>query len=107
MNKLDEIDILDSDRRAVIARNLPILEEKLAKLKAKLPFKATEGDPTSIAQKHQLERDITKVEVALNLMDLEVYGLCQDCGEQISVARLTAIPEATNCVGCEELRENA
>lgn len=29
---------------------------------------------------------------------------CDDCGDAIAAARLKAVPTATHCVGCEELR---
>ena len=33
------------------------------------------------------------------------YGFCADCGEEISQARLTALPFALRCRACEEMSE--
>jgi DnaK suppressor protein len=33
------------------------------------------------------------------------YGRCEDCGEEIPLARLEALPTATCCVPCAEARE--
>ena len=29
------------------------------------------------------------------------YGMCEDCGQKISDERLSCLPEATRCVGCQ------
>jgi len=34
------------------------------------------------------------------------YGLCEDCGEAIGIARLEAQPSASRCVRCQEVAEN-
>ncbi|MBI4537080.1 MAG: TraR/DksA family transcriptional regulator [candidate division NC10 bacterium] len=33
------------------------------------------------------------------------YGICQACGKPIPARRLLAVPLASRCVGCQELRE--
>jgi RNA polymerase-binding transcription factor DksA len=33
------------------------------------------------------------------------YGICEDCGQSIDPARLSARPEATTCVNCQRQRE--
>jgi len=33
------------------------------------------------------------------------YGLCEDCGDEISVERLKIIPFATHCKECQEKKE--
>jgi DnaK suppressor protein len=35
------------------------------------------------------------------------YGICEDCGERISDERLSFLPEATRCVGCQARHERA
>jgi DnaK suppressor protein len=35
------------------------------------------------------------------------YGLCFECGDEISEARLRALPFAVRCKDCEEAREIA
>ncbi|MGE4264356.1 MAG: TraR/DksA family transcriptional regulator [Desulfovibrio sp.] len=41
-----------------------------------------------------------KLEYALRRVDGEDYGICEECGEEIPVARLLVMPEAIVCVSC-------
>ncbi len=41
------------------------------------------------------------VETALKLLDINEYGICQDCGAEINPKRLEAIPWTTLCVYCQ------
>ena len=36
----------------------------------------------------------------------EKYGKCENCGEDISVERLDALPHARLCINCKEKEEN-
>jgi DnaK suppressor protein len=45
----------------------------------------------------------------LSRIDHDDYGICEQCGQEISKTRLEAIPWATNCFRCQEqtdLRES-
>ena len=42
------------------------------------------------------------VETALKLLDIDEYGICQDCGAEINPNRLEAIPWTTLCVYCQD-----
>jgi len=42
------------------------------------------------------------IEEALDRIDRGAYGVCRDCGESISSARLTAIPWTRVCISCKE-----
>jgi len=42
------------------------------------------------------------VEAALERMAGGTFGICDGCGEEISPARLAAVPWALRCKGCEE-----
>lgn len=46
-----------------------------------------------------------KVKKALEFIDDEEYGMCQDCGETISFARLRARPTSEMCINCKEESE--
>ena len=53
---------------------------------------------------------IAKIRKALERIADGTYGVCEDCGEDISVKRLKARPVTTQCIECkkeEEARENA
>ena len=42
------------------------------------------------------------IEEALERIDRGTYGVCRDCGEPISAARLRAIPWTRVCISCKE-----
>lgn len=44
-------------------------------------------------------------ERALERLDEGRYGMCEGCGDEIPVARLSAFPSATLCVGCKSATE--
>ncbi|MBQ3171957.1 MAG: RNA polymerase-binding protein DksA [Mailhella sp.] len=48
---------------------------------------------------------ITKIKEALQRMDDGEYGICEECGEDISLARLKARPVTTLCVSCKARQE--
>jgi DnaK suppressor protein len=50
---------------------------------------------------------LTKVTEALRRLDEGTYGNCFECGDEISEARLRALPFAVRCIDCEEARETA
>ena len=50
---------------------------------------------------------LNKINEALARLETGRYGLCFECGEEISEARLRALPFAVRCKDCEEARENA
>jgi DnaK suppressor protein len=50
---------------------------------------------------------LIKIEAALRRLDENTYGNCFECGDEISEARLRALPFAVRCKDCEEARETA
>jgi DnaK suppressor protein len=42
------------------------------------------------------------IEEALSRLEKGTYGICRDCGEPISEARLNAIPWTRVCITCKE-----
>jgi DnaK suppressor protein len=50
---------------------------------------------------------LNKINEALARLEAGSYGLCFECGEEISQARLRALPFAVRCKDCEEAREIA
>jgi DnaK suppressor protein len=48
---------------------------------------------------------LIKIDTALGRLDDNTYGVCFDCGHDISEARLRALPFAARCKGCEEIHE--
>jgi DnaK suppressor protein len=50
--------------------------------------------------------ELTQIEVALERIDSGEYGVCEDCGRNIPLARLQAVPYATVCIKCQRERES-
>ena len=48
---------------------------------------------------------LAKIEEALAKIDRGVYGLCQNCGEEIGMKRLEARPVAELCIDCKGEQE--
>lgn len=44
---------------------------------------------------------IKKIDQALERLDEGTFGLCERCGEEISLERLTARPVTTFCINCK------
>ena len=40
------------------------------------------------------------------VLEVSDEGVCADCGDRISAARLKAIPDATRCVSCQRALES-
>ena len=79
------------------------------------------ADPTDRAS-HEAERNfelrirdrehklIKKVKQALLRIENDTFGICEACGEDISIPRLKARPVTTQCIECktrEEVQEKA
>jgi DnaK suppressor protein len=45
------------------------------------------------------------IEECLRKINEGTYGICEECGEEISQKRLNVIPTASLCVDCKEIRE--
>ncbi len=53
------------------------------------------------------ERDLLEqIDEALQRIELQNYGTCQNCGQLIAEARLNAVPYARYCMTCQEKLEN-
>ena len=48
---------------------------------------------------------LDKIQKALAKIDEGTFGVCDECGERISVKRLEARPETTLCIRCKEDQE--
>lgn len=50
-------------------------------------------------------RQLELIDEALERLDDDEYGICQNCEKDINPKRLAAIPWARYCLDCQELRE--
>lgn len=51
---------------------------------------------------NQLEEHLSQTEEALERIENNEYGVCQNCGKQISPQRLEALPTARLCMECQQ-----
>ena len=49
---------------------------------------------------------IKKIRNSLEAIETEEYGICEDCGEDISIQRLKARPVTSFCIECKTKRES-
>jgi len=72
-----------------------------------------EVDATIAAEQKELggqlagieSRELTKIEHALERIRTGRYGKCDTCGRSIKMARLQAVPHATECIDCARAGE--
>lgn len=46
-------------------------------------------------------RELARIEKALEKMQAGTYGVCEECGSDIPLSRLYALPYATLCIRCQ------
>ena len=55
----------------------------------------------------QMKSDtLHRIDEAIQRLEAGCYGHCWECGGEIAAARLTALPFAERCRGCQELEES-
>ena len=50
--------------------------------------------------------EIAAIDDAMVRIERGDYGWCEECGEEIPLARLEVLPSATRCITCAEAREH-
>lgn len=48
---------------------------------------------------------IRKIKIALDKLEEGTFGICEDCGEEIGMARLMARPVTAHCIQCKTRME--
>ncbi|MDZ7676342.1 MAG: TraR/DksA C4-type zinc finger protein [Acidimicrobiales bacterium] len=95
--------------RDELERERALLQEKVHELDAKeddLEYDPNFADSGQVAAEmgenrvlyDQLRRDLDDIEKALERMDEGTYGTCEVCGDDISAARLEAMPATRRCI---------
>ena len=49
--------------------------------------------------------EFSRIQAALDSISAGTYGICQDCGQDISEKRLKYYPNAQRCLACQEAAE--
>ena len=65
---------------------------------------AVESD-IAVAAAERDTGELADVVAALARFDDGHYGFCVDCGEALPYSRLSAVPHASRCVGCQSVAE--
>lgn len=48
---------------------------------------------------------LKKIDLAISKLEAGAFGICEECGEDISLKRLEARPETALCIRCKEDQE--
>ena len=65
-------------------------------------------DTDSLCQIMDIETtQMDQIDMALAKIENGTYGICEDCSEEIPMARLSALPFATQCIECKRKAEIA
>lgn len=51
------------------------------------------------------QKKLKQIKVALESIDEDAYGVCEDCGDKIGHARLMALPFTELCIECKSEEE--
>ena len=93
------------------------IQDKLRSLRETLPAEVVEvKDPeersvadfvqeVDFALMEMKSATLAKIDDALHRVEDGRYGVCDECGREITEARLTAVPFASLCRGCQEEQE--
>ena len=64
------------------------------------------GHEKTVVLENQLKSDLKEIEKALEKIKKGTYGICENCGKQIDLARLEVKPSAIYCLKCEKEKES-
>lgn len=114
MNKLNAQKFMSMFNSMLTDRNGNQIDlKKLNETTTAAQMKGDEVDLVTAQKEEQLsdrlnERNLLflkKVEAAKQKIADGTYGICEDCGADISQKRLLARPTASLCIGCQEEKE--
>jgi len=63
------------------------------------------SEDISLRQLSTHKENLQRIDEALRKLNEGTYGICEDCGEEISGERLKIMPFAIYCIDCQERRE--
>lgn len=68
---------------------------------------ATSVRETAVYMAELEASELEQIDEALAKIKKGTYGICEECGDRISGARLKAVPFASLCIRCKEREEKA
>jgi DnaK suppressor protein len=97
--------------RREMLRTVTVTDEELATLEAPEPGAPIEDAAReqelailSRLQEHE-RRTLDEILTAYSKLGSGTFGTCEECGGDLPIARLRALPMARYCVGCQARRE--
>lgn len=93
---LNRIDKISADRTQEDGPLSADFEEQAVEL---------ENDEVLSALDDSSRLEVQQINVALERIEAGVYGECVECGEEIAVKRLEALPYAVRCIECASSHE--
>lgn len=51
------------------------------------------------------KEELTQLEEAQQRLEMGRYGICEECGEEIGIARLKVVPFTAHCIKCQKAKE--
>ena len=106
--------LIDGDLTAALSRlrqlSGAVAIEELPSVMGENALCADEGDQAqanetreiSFATRERLAERVKRLSAALDRLNDGEYGVCMECTERISPARLRAVPEVQTCIRCQD-----
>jgi DnaK suppressor protein len=109
---LDQLkELLESEKRRILRHLEDLSDTSVADIDTpsgdSVDLASLEINQNSLVKVGKRELNhLKKIDVALKKMEEGTYGECENCGEDIAVARLLARPVAQLCIDCKTAQEN-
>src|SRR4030067_3674230 len=118
---LDKFEKLLLDKRKELMQELGLWKKNIADTTQKdasgdlsshsyhMADQGTDGEEreTAFLLASKSGRLLYHIDEALRRIKDKTFGKCQECGEEISTARLEAVPHARLCINCKEKEEKS
>ena len=111
----------DALRKTLIARRAAIMQEAKTEISKYIKGETRQlvdtalddgdwsvvdlSEDISLRQLSAHRENLQKIDEAIRKLEEGTYGICEDCGEEISEQRLKILPFAIYCIDCQENRE--
>ena len=96
LEKLKELELQD-DLGSQGQKTVKLDQQAVGRL-SRMDALQSQAMSKATAQRRDLEKQ--KINLALKRIIADEFGFCEDCGEEISKARLTLDPTVMRCISC-------
>lgn len=98
--ELRKAELLQQRQMSIAARAPAPLDQQAVEAGSQVD--ALQQQAMANTQEQQRTRELVAIERAFARIHDEVFGYCQDCGEDISVGRLKVSPSVALCMKCAD-----